>query len=55
MRAGGKVVVQQDSTVIQRTYRDDWHKVERDVALFQMRILACGADGWPVLNREQAA
>ena len=53
---GWEVVVLQDSTVIRRTYRADWHKVERDIRLFQMRMCACGADGWPVvLKREPAA
>ena len=54
-RRGWEIVVQQDSIIVERTYREDWHKVERDIALFQTRIFACGADGWPVLPRREAA
>ena len=54
-RRGWEIVVKRDSTVVQRTYREDWHKVERDIALFQTRMLACGADGSPVLPRRAAA
>jgi hypothetical protein len=34
---GWEVVAERDSTILMRIYRDDWHRVERDVRLFQMR------------------
>lgn len=52
---GWRVTLKQDSSVVRQTYRDDWHKVERDVRLFQMRMFACGTDGSPVISEKQAA
>jgi hypothetical protein len=42
---GWEILAERDSIILMRTHRDDWHRVERDVRLFQMRVCADDAGG----------
>lgn len=42
---GWEIVAERDSIILMRTHRDDWHRVERDVRLFQMRVYTDDAGG----------
>ena len=45
--AGGwEVREEKDSTVLRRAHHRDWHCVERDIHLFEIRALALKRDGW---------
>ena len=43
---GWEVREEEDSTVLRRTHREDWHRVERDVMLFQIRATSLKGQGW---------
>jgi hypothetical protein len=43
---GWEVREEEDSTVLRRTHREDWHRVERDILLFQIRATALKGQGW---------
>jgi hypothetical protein len=43
---GWDVREEEDSTVLRHTLREDWHRVERDVQLFDLRALALKRSGW---------
>ena len=43
---GWEVREEKDSTVLRRTHREDWHRVERDILLFQIRATALKGQGW---------
>ena len=43
---GWEVREEEDSAVLRRAHRDDWHRVERDVRLFEIKALALKRDGW---------
>ena len=44
--SGWEVHEEEDATVIRHTHRDDWHRVERDIRLFDVRAQALKRDGW---------
>jgi hypothetical protein len=45
--AGGwEVSEEEDSAVLRRVHRKDWHRVERDVRLFEISALALKREGW---------
>ena len=45
--AGGwEVREEEDSAVLRRVHRRDWHHVERDIRLFEISILALKREGW---------
>ena len=39
-RKGWEVREEEDEAVLRRARRQDWHRVERDIQLFEMRALA---------------
>jgi hypothetical protein len=43
---GWDVREEEDSIVLRQTHRDDWHRVERDIQLFEIRALALKRAGW---------
>ncbi len=43
---GWDVREEEDSIVLRHTHRDDWHRVERDMQLFEIRALALKREGW---------
>lgn len=43
---GWDVLEEEDSTVLMHVHREDWHRVERDVRLFQMRLAGLENEGW---------
>ena len=43
---GWEVLEKEDSAVVQRARRKDWHRVEIDIRLFEMTALALKRDGW---------
>jgi hypothetical protein len=43
---GWDVREEEDSTILRRAHREDWHRVERDVQLFEMKALALKRAGW---------
>jgi len=43
---GWEVLEEEDSAVLRRTVRQDWHRVELDIRLFELRALALTAVGW---------
>jgi hypothetical protein len=43
---GWEVREEEDSAVLRRAHRDDWHRVERDVQLFEIKALTLKRDGW---------
>jgi len=44
--AGWEVREEEDAAVLRRAHREDWHRVERDVQLFEMRSIALKREGW---------
>jgi len=44
--AGWEVREEEDTAVLRRAHREDWHRVERDIQLFEMRALALKREGW---------
>ena len=43
---GWEVREEEDSAVVRQAHRRDWHRVERDVLLFEIKALALKRDGW---------
>ena len=43
---GWEVREEEDSAVLRRAHREDWHRVERDIQLFEIRALALKREGW---------
>jgi hypothetical protein len=43
---GWEVREEEDTAILRRTYRHDWHRVERDIHLFEIRATALKCDGW---------
>jgi len=43
---GWEVREEKDSAILRRAHRNDWHRVERDMQLFEIRALALKSDGW---------
>jgi len=43
---GWAVREEEDSAVLRHTVRQDWHRVELDIRLFELRALALKGDGW---------
>jgi hypothetical protein len=37
---------EEDATVVRHALREDWHRVERDIRLFDLRALALKSQGW---------
>jgi hypothetical protein len=46
--SGWDVKCEEDQAVRRRDHYDDWHRVERAVALFRLEALALRAQGWQV-------
>jgi hypothetical protein len=45
--AGGwEVSEEEDSAVLRRVHRKDWHHVEREIRLFEISTLALKREGW---------
>jgi len=44
--SGWDVREEEDASVIRHTHRDDWHRVERDIRLFDLTALALKRQGW---------
>lgn len=43
---GWDVIEEEDATIRRCTRRQDWHRVERDIQLFELTMLALEGDGW---------
>ena len=43
---GWEVSEEEDSAVLRRVHRKDWHHVERDIRLFEINALALKREGW---------
>jgi hypothetical protein len=43
---GWDVIDEQDSTVLRHSRRHDWHRVERDIHLFEVMARTLEHDGW---------
>jgi len=43
---GWEVREEKDAAVVNRVHRDDWHRVERDAHLFELKVLDLKGDGW---------
>ena len=43
---GWEVREEKDSAVLRRAHREDWHRVERDIRLFELRALELQREGW---------
>ena len=43
---GWDVIEEEDATIRRYTRRQDWHRVERDIHLFELTMLALERDGW---------
>jgi hypothetical protein len=43
---GWEVLEDEDSTVLRRVHREDWHRVETDTRLFEITALTLKRDGW---------
>ena len=43
---GWEVREEEDSTVLKRVHRQDWHRVERDARLFEITAFALKHEGW---------
>jgi hypothetical protein len=44
--SGWDVIEEEDSIVVVRVHRDDWHRVERDFLLFDLKIVEFERAGW---------
>ena len=44
--AGWDVCEEEDSTILRQAHREDWHRVERDMQLFELKALALKRAGW---------
>jgi hypothetical protein len=47
-RSGWEVILEEDRTLRRRDHYEDWHRVERALALFEREVSALTADGWLV-------
>jgi hypothetical protein len=43
---GWDVREEEDSCILRQAHHDDWHRVERDTWLFDLRALALKENGW---------
>ena len=43
---GWEVREEEDATVIHRAHRTDWHRVERDLLLFDVKARGLKREGW---------
>jgi len=43
---GWEVREEKDFAVLRRAHRQDWHRVESDIHLFEIRALALKCEGW---------
>ena len=43
---GWEVREEEDSIILRAAHREDWHRVERDIRLFDIRALALKGEGW---------
>ena len=43
---GWEVREEEDSAVVRRTHRGDWHRVETDIQLFDIKAGALEGEGW---------
>lgn len=43
---GWEVREEEDSTVLRRTRRADWHRVETDIQLFDIKACTLMGEGW---------
>jgi hypothetical protein len=43
---GWEVREEKDSAILTRAHRTDWHRVESDIHLFEIRALALKREGW---------
>jgi hypothetical protein len=43
---GWEVREEEDSAILRRALREDWHRVERDIQLFEIRALGLKREGW---------
>jgi hypothetical protein len=43
---GWEVREEEDSAILRRVHREDWHRVERDIQLFEIRAMALKGQGW---------
>ena len=43
---GWEVYEEEDSMVLRHVHRDDWHRVERDIRLFELTALTLKRHGW---------
>lgn len=48
---GWEVREEQDSTVVKRVWYSDWHRVERALQAFALRIEELEGHGWSTRNR----
>lgn len=52
---GWEVIEEEDSAVLKRVHREDWHRVERDAWLFQVRACTLTREGWIDLSNQVPA
>ena len=45
-QAGWEVREEEDLAVVRRAHRGDWHRVERDIQLFEIKALGLKREGW---------
>jgi hypothetical protein len=50
--SGWEVICEQDSQLTTRHY-EDWHRVERTVAVFKWEVSELTASGWQIEREEQ--
>jgi hypothetical protein len=50
---GWEIREEEDSAVLRRTVRQDWHRVEMDIHLFELRAQALKGEGW-IENTKEA-
>jgi hypothetical protein len=43
---GWDVREEEDRTVLRQTFREDWHLVERDLQVFELKAAALRREGW---------
>jgi hypothetical protein len=43
---GWEVREEEDSTILRRTRREDWHRVETDIQLFDIKARTLKGEGW---------
>ena len=45
-RTGWDIREEEDARVMREVHHDDWHRVERDAFLFDLRAIELKRDGW---------